>query len=123
MPGIHCLPAGAATLAVVLSLCAGTGAAMAQDKSQQPGCTTSNGVSTGAGCKTGETGSAAGAVENGMPASKHQQEVLRTDDKATKGQNMSTTGAGGTQLPATQHQQEVLQKPGTAGGQGTGDSQ
>src|SRR4051812_7095583 len=111
MPGIHCLPAGAATLAVVLSLCVGTGAALAQDKSQQPGCTTSNGVSTGAGCKTDETGSAAGAVENGMPASKHQQEVLRTD-KATKGQNMSTTGAGGTQLPATQHQQEVLQKPG-----------
>src|SRR3954463_9488239 len=85
-----CLPA--ATFAVMLSLCVGTGAAVAQDKSQQPGCTTSNGVSTGAGCKTGETGSAAGAVENGMPASKHQQEVLRTDDKATKGQNMSTTG-------------------------------
>ena len=121
MPGTHCLPA--ATFAVMLSLCAGTGAAVAQDKSQQPGCTTSNGVSTGAGCKTGETGSAAGAVENGMPASKHQQEVLRTDDKATKGQNMSTTGAGGTQLPATQHQQEVLQKPGKAGNQGTGNSQ
>ena len=36
---------------------------------------------------------------------------------------MSTTGTGGAQLPATQHQQEVLQKPGTAGGQGTGTSQ
>ena len=68
-------------------------------------------------------GLAAGAVKNGMPASKHQQEVLRTDDKATKGQNMSTIGAGGTQLPATQHQQEVLQKPGKAGDQGTGNSQ
>ena len=39
---------------------------------------------TGAGCKTGEEGSAAGAVENGMPASKHQEEVLRADDKATR---------------------------------------
>ena len=123
MLGTHYLLAGAATFAVMLSLCVGTGAAMAQDKSQQPGCTTSNGVSTGAGCATGETGSAAGAVENGMPATKHQQELLRTDDKATKGQNMSTTGTGGAQLPATQHQQEVLQKPGTAGGQSTGNSQ
>jgi len=58
-----------------------------------------------------------------MPATKHQQEVLRTDDKATQGQNMSATGAGGAQLPATQHQQEVLQKPGTTGDQSNGNSQ
>jgi hypothetical protein len=116
---LHRPPVRATTLAIVLSVCVGAGTGMAQDKNQQPGCTTRNGVSTGAGCVTGGENSAAGAVENGMPATKHQQEVLRTDDKAAKGQNMSTTGAGGAQLPATQHQQEVLQKPGTTGGQNT----
>jgi hypothetical protein len=120
---LHSLAAGAATLALVLTHVVGAGTAMAQDKSQQPGCTTRNGVSTGAGCTTSGTGSAAGAVENGMPATKHQQDVLRTDDKATQGQNMSATGAGGAQLPATQHQQEVLQKPGTTGDQSNGNSQ
>ena len=48
-----------------------------------------------------------------MPATKHQQELLKTDDKAAKGGNMEATGAG-AEMPATKHQQEVLtKKPGT----------
>ena len=72
------------------------------------GCTTVNGVATGAGCgqATGATG--AGAVTQGMPATKHQQEVLKTGDQGTSGQNMDATGAGGGTLPATGHQQDVL---------------
>ncbi len=56
----------------------------AQDASKaanQPGCTTANGVSTGAGCKQGAGNAAAtGGVENGMPATKHQQDVLKKPD-------------------------------------------
>jgi hypothetical protein len=95
----------ATTLAVFVSF--GAGIALAQDQSQpQEGCTMSNGVATGAGC--GATSQGAGEIENGMPATKHQEEVLKTDDNAAKGQNMEATGAGGASLPATQHQQEVL---------------
>ena len=46
-----------------------------------------------------------------MPATKHQQDVLRTDDKAPQGQNMEATGAGGGAMPATKHQQDVLKQP------------
>jgi hypothetical protein len=47
-----------------------------------------------------------------MPATQHQQEVLKTDDKAAQGGNMEATGAG-AEMPATKHQQEVLtKKPG-----------
>jgi hypothetical protein len=83
------------------------------------GCTTVNGVATGAGCEqaTGATG--AGAVTQGMPATKHQQEVLKTGDQGTSGQNMDATGAGGGTLPATGHQQDVLKKPEGAADKGT----
>ena len=48
-----------------------------------------------------------------MPATQHQQDVLKTDDKAAQGHNMEAAGAGGN-MPATKHQQEVLtKKPGT----------
>ena len=88
----------------------------AQDASKpaaEAGCTTVNGVSTGAGC------SDAGAVEKGMPATTHQQELLKTDNKASGGQNMDASGAGGSALPATEHQQEVLKKPDAATDKGT----
>ncbi|MGD9895014.1 MAG: hypothetical protein AB7I59_21355 [Geminicoccaceae bacterium] len=103
-----------ATLSFALGLAAG-GAAMAQDAAEQPGCTTVNGVSVGADCEAEGAGSAAGAVENGMPATKHQEELLGTDESASQGQNMEATGAGGAELPATQHQADVMQKP--AGGE------
>ena len=119
MQSANSFSVGTATFALMLALSAGSGAVMAQDQSQQPGCTTSNGVATGKGCEADATSGAAGAVESGMPATKHQQEVLRTDDKAPKGENMSTSGTGGAQLPATQHQQEVLQKPDAAGSENT----
>ena len=54
-----------------------------------------------------------------MPVTKHQQELLKTDDKAPQGQNMDASGAGGGTLPATQHQQEVLKKPDAATGKST----
>jgi hypothetical protein len=96
----------ATVLAAFVAL--GVGAAWAQDQSQpQEGCTIVDGVATGAGCDAASQG--AGAVENGMPATEHQQEVLKTDDDAAKGQNMEATGAGGAEMPATEHQQEVLQ--------------
>ena len=77
---------------------------------EQPGCTVANGTATGADCQQGSSNAAGTAVENGMPATKHQQEVLKTDDKAVKGNNMEATGTGGD-MPATQHQQDVLKKP------------
>ena len=55
----------------------------------------------------------------GMPATKHQQELLKTDDEASGGQNMDASGAGGSALPATEHQQEVLKKPDAATDKGT----
>jgi hypothetical protein len=98
----------AAALAVLLS--SGMGMAMAQDQAQpQEGCTMVDGVATGAGCDAASQG--AGNVENGMPATEHQQEVLKTDDGAAQGQNMEATGAGGAEMPATEHQQEVLTPP------------
>ena len=51
-------------------------------------------------------------VENGVPASPHQQEVLRGDENAQPGQNMTTTGPAGQGSAETPHQQEVL-KPQT----------
>ena len=54
-----------------------------------------------------------------MPVTKHQQELLKTDDKASGGQNMDASGAGGSALPATEHQQEVLKKPDAATDKGT----
>jgi hypothetical protein len=51
-------------------------------------------------------------VEKGVPASPHQQEVLRGDENAQPGQNMTTTGPAGQGSAETPHQQEVL-KPQT----------
>jgi hypothetical protein len=48
------------------------------------------------------------AVENGVPASPHQQEVLRGDENAQPGQNMTTTGPAGQGSAETPHQEEVL---------------
>ena len=59
-----------------------------------------NGTATGADCQQGSSDAAGTAVENGMPATKHQQEVLKTDDKAVKGNNMEATGTGGD-MPAS----------------------
>ena len=103
---------------IILATTGSSAGVYAQDASKAvpvEGCTTANGVSTGAGCsqKTGG-GADAGAVEQGMPATKHQQELLKTDDNAPQGQNMDASGAGGGTLPATQHQQDVLKKPDAA---------
>ena len=103
-----------ATLAFVLVFALG-GAASTQDAAKQPGCTTTNGVSAGADCQSGSSTSPVATTENGMPATKHQEEVLGADKNATKGQNMDPTGAGGAQLPATRHQHDVIKKPGTGG--------
>lgn len=105
-----------ATLAFALSTLV-SGAAVAQDAAQQPGCTTTNGVSVGADCKSDAAASPEATTENGMPATKHQEEVLGADKNAAQGQNMDATGAGGAELPATQHQQDVIQKPGSSEGQ------
>ena len=62
----------------------------AQDASKpaaEARCTTGNGVSTGAGCSQTTRSPDAGAVEKGMPAPTHQQELLKTDGKASGGQN------------------------------------
>ena len=104
------------TLTFAVMIAAG-GVAAAQDAAQQPGCTTTNGVSVGADCKADSTASPEAVTENGMPATKHQEEVLGADNNAAQGQNMDATGAGGTELPATQHQQDVMQKPDNAEGQ------
>lgn len=93
-----------------------SGVALAQDAAKQPGCTTVNGVSVGADCQAGAGDPSAATTEGGMPATKHQEEVLGGDKNASQGQNMEATGAGGGQLPATQHQQDVMKKP--AGGEG-----
>jgi hypothetical protein len=116
------LPAAAlVAFAVALGL---TGAVAAQDapKPGDVGCTMVNGVPTGPGCEGSAGSSAAGAVENGMPATKHQQELLKTDDQAAQGQNMQATGAGGAQLPATEHQSDLLKQQPGAGGNQTGTS-
>jgi len=106
-------PLRGAVAALIMGLA--TTAAFAQTTpkpGEQAGCTTANGVASGAGCQQQDNGSAAGGVENGMPATQHQQEVLKTDDKAAQGGNMEATGAG-AEMPATKHQQEVLtKKPG-----------
>ena len=111
-----------ATIVTCLAMLGLSNASRAQDAAKAPeaGCTTANGVTSGPGCAQAAGASAAGKVENGMPATQHQQDVLRPDDKATQGQNMEATGAGGGALPATEHQQEVL-KQGAAG-QKTGTS-
>ena len=83
-------------------------------KPDEVGCTTVNGVATGPGCDAGAGGTPAAKVENGMPATEHQQDVLRTDDKASQGQNMEATGAGGGSLPQTEHQADVLKQPDPA---------
>lgn len=54
------------------------------------------------------------AVENSVPASPHQQGVLRPDDGAAQGQNMTTTGPAGQGSAETQHQQQLL-KPQSGG--------
>jgi hypothetical protein len=43
-----------------------------------------------------------------VPASPHQQEVLRGDENAQQGQNMTTTGPAGQGSAETPHQEEVL---------------
>lgn len=101
-------------------ICASTHAQDASKAANQPGCTTANGVSTGAGCNRGGGNAAAtGGVENGMPATKHQEEVLKTDDKATQGQNLDASGQGGGDMQATKHQQDVLKKPDATKDSGT----
>lgn len=108
----HCL--GGTTAVVFLAMtgiCASTQAQDAPKAANQPGCTTVNGVSTGAGCNQGAGNAAAtGGVENGMPATKHQEEVLKAGDKVAQGQNLDATGPAGGGMPATQHQQDVLKK-------------
>ena len=98
------------TFAAILGL---SSAALSQDapKPGEVGCTTVNGVATGPGCESAAGTSTEGKVESGMPATEHQQKVLRTDDKAPQGQNMEATGAGGGAMPATEHQQDVLKQP------------
>ena len=46
-----------------------------------------------------------------MPATKHQEDVLKTDDKATQSRNLDASGQGGGDMQAIKHQQEVLKKP------------
>ena len=93
-------------------LCTSIHAQDAAKAANQLGCTTANGVSTGAGCKQGDgNASATGGIENGMPVTKHQQEVLKTDDKAAQNPNLDASGQGGGAMPATKHQQDVLKKP------------
>lgn len=99
-----------AIAALIAGISTGALAQDAQKPEEQPGCTVANGVATGADCPQGGSDAAGTAVENGMPATQHQQEVLKTDDKAVKGGNMEATGTGGD-MPATEHQQDVLTKP------------
>lgn len=53
-------------------------------------------------------------VQEGVPASPHQQEVLRGDQNAQPGQNMTTTGPAGQGSAETPHQQQLL-KPQSGG--------
>ena len=88
--------------------------AIAQDAAKpttEGGCPTVNGVATGPRCDQAAGNADAPAVTQGMPATEHQQEVLKTADQAPSGQNMDATEAGGGTLPATGHQQDVLKKP------------
>lgn len=99
-----------AVAALIVGVSTGALAQTTPKPGEQPGCTVANGVASGADCQQGGSDAAGTAVESGMPATQHQQEVLKTDDKAVKGGNMEATGTGGD-MPATQHQQDVLKKP------------
>jgi hypothetical protein len=99
-----------AVAALIVGISTGALAQTAPKPGEQPGCTVANGVASGADCQQGGSDAAGTAVESGMPATQHQQEVLKTDDKAVKDPNMEATGTGGG-MPATQHQQDVLKKP------------
>ncbi len=102
-----------ATAALMIFAATGFSAGVHAQDAPKPdgegGCTTVDGVSTGAGC----------SQATGSPdATTHQQELLKTGDKAT-GQDMDASGAGGSALPATEHQQEVLKKPDAPTDKGT----
>jgi hypothetical protein len=61
-----------------------------------------------------ETG--ASSSETGLPATKHQEQVLAGDQQGDKG--AAGAGAGQADVPASSHQQQVLAEPaaGAAGG-------
>ena len=93
---MFCTPLSGAVAALIMGVASTVAFAQTTPKpGEQAGCTTANGVAVGAGCQKEDNGSAAGGVENGMPATKHQQELLKTDDKAAKGGNMEAAGARG----------------------------
>ena len=119
MPRTQWLGAAAFMVFATTGFSVGVHAQDAPKPAAEGGCTTADGVSTGAGCSQTTGSPDAGAVEKGMPATTHQQELLKTDDKASSGQNMDASGAGGSALPATEHQQEVLKKPDAATDKGT----
>ena len=119
MPLTQLLGAAALMVFTTTGFSMGAHAQDAPKPAAEAGCTTVNGVSTGPGCDQTTGSPDAGAVVKGMPATKHQQELLKTDGKAAGGQNMDASGAGSSALPATEHQQEVLKKPDAATDKGT----
>ena len=69
-------------------------------------------------CPAGQATSSGGGCVQDMPATQHQQEVLKKpatgseQPAATGAATGTTTGAPqGGDMPATPHQQEVLKKP------------
>ena len=114
MPRTQWLGAAAFLVFATTGFSVETHAQDAPKPATEAGCTTVDGVSTGPGCDQTTGSPDAGAVVQGMPATKHQQELLKTDGKAAGGQNMDASGAGGGALPATEHQQDVLKKPDAA---------
>ena len=61
-----------------------------------------------------ETGASA---ETGMPATPHQEQVLRGEQQGATGEG-EPTSAGSASVPASPHQQQVLQQAPTAEGGG-----
>jgi predicted lipid-binding transport protein (Tim44 family) len=63
-------------------------------------------------CPAGQERDADGNCASPMPATPHQQGVLK-EDPATAPQDPASTGQSGGAVPATPHQQQTLQpKPG-----------
>ncbi len=98
---------GAAT---AIALLGGLGISAAE--AQQAGSATALQPKPGAEAQQQQQAQPGSTVENGAPASPHQQQVIRGDENAQPGQNMTTTGPAGQGSAETPHQQGVL-KPQT----------
>ena len=65
-----------------------------------------------------ETG--ASSADTGLPATRHQEEVLAGNQQGESGESAGASGAGQADVPASPHQQQALAK-GQVGGQQPAD--